>query len=50
MKTKSLLSLFGMMLFVSFSYNAAHGQIVDAVKDAAEKTKDVTVDAAQKKK
>ena len=48
MKLKGLVSLFGLILFVSFSYSAANAQIVDAVKDAAEKTKDVTVDAAKK--
>ena len=33
---------------VLFSYGTANAQVVDAVKKAAEKTKDVTVDATKK--
>ncbi len=33
---------------VLFAYGAANGQVVDAVKDAASKTKDVTVRTVQK--
>ena len=42
MRSKGLFSLFGLLALVSFSYIGAQGQVVDAVKDAAGKTKDVT--------
>ena len=46
-----VLNYFGMLLaVVLFSYGAAQGQVVNAIKDAAKKTKDVTVDAAKKTK
>ena len=50
MKLK-VLNYFGMLLaVVLFSYGAAQGQVVNAIKDAAKKTKDVTVDIADKTK
>lgn len=46
-----ILTIFAMFLaVVLFSYGSANAQVVDAVKDAASKTKDVTVDAAKKTK
>ena len=48
MKLKGLNCLGLLLAIVLFSYGAANGQVVDAVKDAAKKTKDVTVDAAKK--
>ena len=41
----------GLVMFVAvvlFSYGTTPGQVVEKVKDAASKTKDVTVDAAKK--
>lgn len=48
MKVKGLLSFALLFVLVSFSYGTAEAQVVDAVKDAASKTKEVTVDAAKK--
>ena len=48
MKSKSLLRLGLLFVFVLVSYGVAHSQIVDAAKDAADKTKKVTVKVADK--
>ncbi len=48
MKLKVLLNLSAFFVIAMFSYTTAKAQIVDKVKDAAKKTKDVTVDAAKK--
>ena len=48
MKLKVLLNIAAIFVFAIFSYTAANAQIVDKVKDAAKKTKDVTVNAAKK--
>ncbi|HEY8562875.1 MAG TPA: hypothetical protein VIL74_21030 [Pyrinomonadaceae bacterium] len=48
MKLRVLGNLFAVFVFALFSYSAAQAQIPDAVKDAAEKTKDVTVDTTKK--
>lgn len=48
MKLKILFNLSAIFVFALFSYNTANAQVVDAVKEAAKKTKDVTVDAAKK--
>jgi len=48
MKLRVLGNLFAVFAIALFSYSAANAQVVDAVKDAADKTKDVTVDAAKK--
>ncbi len=47
---KGLISFAAFLALVSFSYVGAQAQVVGAVKDAAGKTKDVTVDAAKKTK
>lgn len=48
MKLKGLFSLGLFFVLVLFSYGTSNAQVVDVVKDAAKKTKDVTVDAAKK--
>jgi Flp pilus assembly protein TadG len=48
MKTKRLSGLFVFFAIVFFSYMGANGQVPDAVKDAADKAKDVTVDTTKK--
>jgi hypothetical protein len=48
MKTKAILSALVFFAAVLFSYDSVNAQIVDKVKDAASKTKDVTLDAADK--
>lgn len=48
MKVRSLAGLMVLFTAVAFSYGTASAQVVDAVKGAASKTKDVTVDAAKK--
>ena len=48
MRVKSLGRLLLVFSFVLVSYGLVNAQVVDAVKKAAEKTKDVTVDAAKK--
>lgn len=48
MRIKNLGRLLLVFSFVLVSYGAINAQVVDAVKDAASKTKDVTVDAAKK--
>jgi hypothetical protein len=48
MKIKSLGRLVLVLAFVTVSYSLVNAQVVDAVKKAAEVTKDVTVDAAKK--
>lgn len=48
MKLKSLLKFAFMFAFVLLSYDAANAQIVDKTKDAAEKTKSVTIDTVNK--
>ena len=48
MRLKSLLKYPTVLAIAVFSYGAANAQVVDAVKDAAGKTKDVTVKAAKK--
>ena len=50
MKYKGLLSVLAMALTVLFAYGQANAQVPEKVKDAAGKTKDVTVDAASKTK
>jgi hypothetical protein len=50
MKYKGLLSALVLALAVLFAYGPANAQVVEKVKDAAGKTKDVTVDAAEKTK
>lgn len=41
----NFVTIFGIALF---SYSAASAQVVDAVKDAADKTKEVTIDTTKK--
>ena len=48
MKIKGLINFTMVLAIAMFSYTIANAQVVDAIKDAAEKTKDVTVDAAKK--
>ena len=48
MKLKVLYNLFAIFAIALFSYNAANAQVVDAIKDAAGKTKKVTVDTTKK--
>jgi hypothetical protein len=48
MTKKSLVRFSFLIAFALFSYSSSNAQIVDAVKKAADKTKDVTVDAAKK--
>jgi len=48
MKSKHFLGFLPLALCVSFAYNSASGQVVEKVKDDAEKTKDVTVETAKK--
>lgn len=48
MNAKGVFGLFVFLAVVLFSYGSADAQVPDAVKDAAKKTKDVTVDAAKK--
>ena len=48
MKLRGLLSLGLFFAIVLLTYGTAEAQIVDAVKKAAEVTKDATVDAAKK--
>jgi hypothetical protein len=48
MKLKSLANYLAVFAIAMFSYGTANAQVVDAVKDAASKTKEVTVDAAKK--
>lgn len=48
MRSKLLVSAALFLGLVSFSYNQANAQVVDAAKDAASKTKDVTVKTAKK--
>ena len=48
MRIKSLGQLMLVFSFVLVSYGAVNAQVGDAIKDAAGKTKDVTVDAAKK--
>ena len=48
MKLKVFLNILAILVVAMFSYTTANAQIVDKVKDAAKKTKDVTVDAAKK--
>lgn len=48
MKIKRLVNLAVVFVIALFSYSAANAQVVDAVKDAAKKTAEVTVDAAKK--
>ncbi len=48
MKLKVFLNLAAIFVVAIFSYITANAQIVEKVKDAAKKTKDVTVDAAKK--
>ena len=50
MKYKGFLSVAAFSLTVLFAYGQANAQVPEAVKDAAGKTKDVTVDAAKKTK
>lgn len=50
MKYKGLLSVLAVALTVLFAYGQANAQVPEPVKDAAGKTKDVTVDAAKKTK
>jgi hypothetical protein len=47
MKLKGLFRLALLFTFVLVSYGVANSQIVDAAKDAADKTKNATVDAAK---
>ena len=48
MKYKGFLSVLALSLVVLFAYGQGNAQVPDAVKDAAGKTKDVTVDTAKK--
>jgi GMC oxidoreductase len=48
MKLRVLCNFTVIFVIVLFSYSAANAQVVDAIKKAAEKTKDVTVDATKK--
>lgn len=48
MKLKSLFKFALIFSFVLVSYNAVNAQIVDAAKDAAAKTKSVTIDTVNK--
>ena len=48
MKIKSLLKFSTILATAAFSYGAANAQVVDAAKDAASKTKNVTVKTAKK--
>jgi len=50
MKYKGFLSVLALSLTVLFAYGQANAQVPEKVKDAAGKTKDVTVDAAKKTK
>jgi len=50
MKYKGFLSVLVLSLVVLFAYGQANAQVPEPVKDAASKTKDVTVDAAKKTK
>lgn len=50
MKAKGVLSVAGFFAAVLFAYGQANGQVVDKLKDAADKAKDVTVEAADKTK
>lgn len=46
-RTKIMMSVFSFAV-VLFLYGSAEAQVVEAIKDAASKTKEVTVDAAKK--
>lgn len=48
MRSSIFTGLVTLCAIVLFSYGSASGQVVDAVKDAAAKAKEVTVDAAKK--
>lgn len=48
MKSNGFLSVVVFLAAVFFAYGQANGQVVEKIKDAAGKTKDVTVDAAKK--
>jgi hypothetical protein len=48
MRLKSLAGVMFLFAAVAFSYDTANAQVVDAAKDAASKTKDVSVDTAKK--
>jgi cytochrome c biogenesis protein ResB len=48
MKANLLTAFFVLVGTVLFSYGTANAQVVDAAKDAASKTKDVTVKTAKK--
>ena len=50
MKYKGFLSVLALSLTVLFAYGQANAQVPEPIKDAAGKTKDVTVDAAKKTK
>ena len=50
MKFKGVFTVIALALAVLFSYTTSSAQVVDAVKDAASKTKEVTVDTAKKTK
>jgi hypothetical protein len=50
MKYKGLLGVFVLALAVLFANGQANAQVPEPIKDAAGKTKDVTVDAAKKTK
>lgn len=48
MKIKVLCNFAAVFAIALFSYSGANAQVVDAVKDAANKTKEVTVDTTKK--
>lgn len=48
MRIKGFISVLVFFAAVLFAYSGTNAQVVDAVKDAASKTKNVTVDAAKK--
>src|SRR4030095_6349947 len=50
MKSKGFMSVVVFFAAVFFAYGQANGQVIKEVRDAAGKTKDVTVDAAKKTK
>src|SRR5215204_5660991 len=47
MRLRILCNLSALFVIATFSYSAAHAQVVNTVKDAADKTKEVTVKAAK---
>jgi hypothetical protein len=48
MKLRVLYNFLAVFVIALFSYSSANGQIVEKVKNAAEKTKEVTVDTTKK--